>query len=197
MVIKLKKDLFKNYKECFKYLYEIKKFIYFIVLIFVVFGLIGFFIPAPLQVEETIIKFINELLEKTQNMSHSELVSFIFFNNLQSSFLGLIFGIGLGIFSLIVAMLNGYLLGFVALRVFEKNGFLSLFNILPHGIFELPAIFISLALGLKLGMFVFQKNKIKYLKNNLKKSLKTFIMIVIPFLIIAAIIEGTLIFLQK
>ena len=35
----------------------------------------------------------------------------------------------------------------------------DLFRLLPHGIFELPAIFISLGLGLRFGMFIFQKEK--------------------------------------
>jgi uncharacterized membrane protein SpoIIM required for sporulation len=61
----------------------------------------------------------------------------------------------------------------------------------------LPAIFISLGLGLKTGMFIFQKDKIKILKKYLYNSIKVFLLIVIPLLIIAGFIEGTLMFLLK
>ena len=96
---------------------------------------------------------------------------------------------------MIIAIANGYILGFVSSMSVESAGVASLGKIIPHGIFELPAIFISLGLGLKFGTFAFQKNKAKSFKNYLINSLRVFLLIVIPLLIIAGIIEGTLIFL--
>ncbi len=192
-----KKKISKQYKDSINYIKETKNFTFAIITIFIIFILIGFFIPAPLQIEEAITKFIQELLEKTKDMSQAELISFIFTNNLQSSFFGMIFGILFGIFPIITSIVNGYLLGYVASAVTNTESILSLWRILPHGIFELPAIFISLGLGLKISSFVFQKEKIKSLKKYLIKSIKTFILIIIPLLIIAAIIEGILIYLAK
>ncbi len=172
-------------------------------------------------------------------MSQLELTNFIFLNNLQSSFFGLIFGVLFGIFPLIATVVNGYLLGFIASMSVEGEGFLILLRILPHGIFELPAIFISLALGLKLGInlivnlikyyfpdisnlmlvllitlsilllplsFLFylvllivdlklRKRIVPQYKSILWSSIRVFLFIIIPLLIIAAIIEGTLIFM--
>lgn len=192
-----RKKISKEYKDSINYIKETKNFTFAIITIFIIFILIGFFIPAPLQIEEAITKFIQELLEKTKDMSQAELISFIFTNNLQSSFFGMIFGILFGIFPIITSIVNGYLLGYVASAVTNTESILSLWRILPHGIFELPAIFISLGLGLKISSFVFQKEKIKSLKKYLIKSIKTFILIIIPLLIIAAIIEGILIYLAK
>jgi stage II sporulation protein M len=118
---------------------------------------------------------------------------FIFFNNLKSSFFGMSFGILFGIFPILVTIFNGYLLGFVSAFSVAGGGVLSLWKLLPHGIFELPAIFLSLGLGLRLGTLVFQKNKQKFLKENILRSLKIFLLIVIPLLIIAAIIEASLV----
>ena len=140
-----------------------------------------------------ILEFIKELLEKTENMSQSEITKFIFLNNLQSSFTGMIFGIFLGIFPIVVAMLNGYILGFVALLSVSSDGIFVLWRLVPHGIFELPAIFISLGLGLKFGTFIFQKDKPESFRNYFWSSIKTFAFIVFPLLAIAAIIEGALI----
>lgn len=190
-------NLKEEYKKSWDYLKHSKNFIYVIIIIFFVFTLIGFFISVPDSLKSQILKFITELLEKTQGMSQMELIKFIFFNNLQSSFYGIIFGFLIGIFPIIATIANGYLLGFVASISVENGGILSLWKLLPHGIFELPAVFISLGLGLKFGMFIFQKKKLESLKNYLINSLRVFLLIVVPLLIIAAIIEGSLIFLIK
>ena len=187
----------EQYKQCFNYIKECKKFIFAMIAIFFIFSLIGFFIPTSPQIEEAITTFIKELIEKTKDLSQTELISFIFTNNIQSSFFGMIFGIVFGIFPIITSILNGYILGYIASIATETEGILSLWRIFPHGIFELPAIFISLGLGLKLSTFIFQKQKIKSLKIYLTNSIKTFILIIIPLLIIAAIIEGILISLTN
>ena len=188
-------NLRKNYRKSFNYIKESRNFIYTIIGIFLIFALIGFFVPAPEQLAEQIMEFIEELINQIEGMSQMELINFIFFNNLQSSFFGMIFGVVVGIFPVVAALANGYLIGFVAAMSVNEFGILSLWRILPHGIFELPAIFISLGLGLKLGTFIFQKKKIKFLKEYLWNSIKVFLFVVLPLLIIAAVIEGTLIFL--
>ncbi len=188
-------DLKEEYKNSWNYLKESKNFIYIIIIIFFVFVLIGFFIPAPDFLTEQILKFIEELIGKTQGMSQWDLIKFIFLNNLQSSFYGVVFGVLLGIFPIVAAIANGYLLGFVSSITVENSGFLVLWRLLPHGIFELPAVFISLGLGLKFGTFIFKKRKMESFKEYLFNSLKVFFLIVIPLLIIAGIIEGSLIFI--
>ena len=193
---KQKKDFFRdNYVQSWNFIKESKNFIYAIVILFIFFFLIGFFIPAPSGIAEKILDFIKELLQKTQGMSQGELIQFIFFNNLQGSFFGLIFGILLGLFPLISVIANGYLLGFVASEVVKVEGALILWRLFPHGIFEIPALFISLGLGLRLGTFIFQKKKIESLKEYFWGSLRVFVFVVIPLLVVAAIIEGSLIFL--
>ena len=184
----------ENYKESLDYIRVSRNFIYSVIIVFLLFFFIGFFIKAPGILEERILEFIKELLKKTAGMSQPELTSFIFFNNLQSSFIGMFFGIVLGIFPVLTTLANGYLLGFVAEKTVGKEGIFILWRLFPHGIFELPALFISLGLGLKLGTFIFKKNKLKVLGTYLLKSIKVFFFIVIPLLIIAAIIEGVLIF---
>ena len=200
--MEIKKFLVKNYSESFRYIRELKKFIYFIILVFFIFALVGFFVPSPQFLTEQIMEFIRELLDKTKDMSAGELVIFIFLNNISSVFLGIALGFLLGILPLMSAILNGYVLGFVSRLSVDGNGFLSLWRLLPHGIFELTAVFISLGLGLKLGTFIFEKSekrggiwkyRFEILKENFIKSLKTFFLIVVPLLIIAAVIEGLLI----
>ena len=197
--MKNKKNLnfIEEYKKSWNFIRESKKFIYSIVGIFFIFSLIGFFITTPTLIAEQILKFIEELLLKTQDMGHFELIKFIFFNNTQSSFFGMIFGALFGIFSVVTTIANGYLLGFVSAMVVSSKGFGVLWRLAPHGIFELPALFISLGLGLKLGMFFLEKDKAKTFRNYLWNSLRVFLYIIIPLLLVAALIEGTLIFFSS
>lgn len=190
-------NLKKEYKKGFEYLKESRKFIYIIIGIFFLFVLLAYFIPTPKFLSDEIIKFLKEILSQTNGMSQFELIKFIIFNNVQSSFFGMLFGVLLGIFPILTAIVNGYLLGFVSLMSVNNGGILTLWRIFPHGIFELPAVFISLGLGLKLGLFIFKKNKKESFKNDLINSLRIFLLIVLPLLIIAGIIEGTLMIFVK
>jgi len=170
-----------------------KKFILTIIILFFFGFLVGLIISPPQEIIVKIIEMLKEILGQIEGKNTFEIIQFILFNNAKVSIIGLITGIFLGIIPIILALTNGYLLGFVALISMQSEGISSLWKILPHGIFELPAIFISLGLGLELGTLIFQKDTAKKLKEKLKKSLITFVLIVVPLLVIAAIIEGILI----
>ena len=187
-------NLIEQYKLSWKYLRDSKNFIYFVIGLFVFFVLFGFFIPAPTEIQEKILQFIQELLEETEGLSWIGLMGYIILNNVKSTFFGIFFGVLFGIFPLISTVVNGYLLGFVAMISVENAGFISLWKLFPHGIFELPAVFISLGIGLKLGVSVLKKKENKNMNSYLINSLKVFLLIVIPLLLIAGIIEGALIF---
>jgi|TARA_B100000315_G_scaffold258459_1_gene310661 stage II sporulation protein M len=187
----------KNFFSSLKFIKECKNFIYISFSLFFLFSLIGFFIPIPEEISSQLLELIKELLKQTEDLSSLGLTQFIFLNNLQGSFFGMIFGAFFGIFPILALVFNGYLLGFVASISVREEGILILWRLLPHGIFELPAIFISLGLGLKISTFVLEKNKLKSFKDYLKKSIMVFLFVVIPLLIIAAIIEGSLIALSR
>lgn len=190
-------NLLEEYKDSWNYIKQSKDFIYVIVAVFFIFMLIGFFLPAPESIANQLLDFLKKLVAETQNLSMAGLIRFIFLNNVQSSFFSMIFGIFLGIFPVVAAIINGYLLGFVSAMSVQSEGISILLRLLPHGIFELPAIFISLGLGLKFGTFIFQKKKIEFFKKYLFSSLKVFFLIIVPLLIVAGIIEGSFIFLLK
>ena len=186
-------DLKREYGLAWDFLKESKKFIAIVVAVFLVFLLVGFFVPAPEILEKIIMDFLLELLEATEGMNSAELIRYILFNNFKTSFFGVVFGLALGIFPFLASLSNGYILGFVARLSVNEKGFWILWRLVPHGIFELPAIFISFGLGIKLGTFVFKKDRAKHFYSYLANALRVFILIVVPLLIIAAIIEGLLI----
>jgi len=188
-------SLREEYSKSWKYLVESKRFIFLIILFFFLSAILGFLIPPSEILSDALMDLLKELVEKTQGMNGFELIVFIFFNNLQTSFSGMIFGFLFGILPIVATLINGYIIGFVSSMSVNLKGFSSLLNLVPHGIFELPAVFISLGLGLKFGSFIFEKNKADSFRNFFWNSIRVFLLIVLPLLLIAAIIEGSLIFL--
>jgi len=187
-------DLKKEYKQCWDFIKKSKYFIWSIVIVFFAFAFIGYFVPAPDYLSESIMRFLEELIEKTQGMSSGQLISFIFLNNLESSFIGMVLGVFFGFFSILFALFNGYVLGFVSAMAVKAENIFVLLRLLPHGVFELPAIFLSLGLGIKLGSFVFKKNKLEAFKEYFSNCIKVFLLVIIPLLVLASIIEGLLMF---
>jgi stage II sporulation protein M len=191
--MKNKFNLKGEYVKSWEFIKESKYFILVSILAFLALAIVGFFFPAPAFIESKILEFLVELFEKTKGMGARELSWFIFENNLKSSFFGVLGGIVFGIFPFFSSLLNGYVVGFVSRIGVAEAGLPILWRLAPHGIFELPAIFISFGLGIKLGTFVFKKNRWLTFKNYLLNSIRVFVLVVLPLLIIAAIIEGSLI----
>ena len=191
----VKKSGLKYYfNDGLKYIRESRKYIYTIIGIFFLFALFAFFIPGPFGFLNEMLK---DLVDKTEGLNTAQITVFILNNNLQSAVFGFILGIFFGVFPIFNAVLNGSVLGYVFGKVYAISGFSDFWRILPHGIFELPAIFIALGLGLKLGASFFSGDIKKSLRERFVRGGRSFILIVIPLLIIAAIIEGILIGLMK
>ena len=186
----MKLKLKTQFREALSYTKESSSYIYSVLWIFIASAIFGLAFKSNLTFLEEILK---ELIQRTMNLNTQEMIFFILQNNLQSALLSIFFGILLGIFPLFSTISNGIILGYVLGRTLEVSSILSWWRLLPHGIFELPAIFISFGLGIKLGFSLLVKNKMKTLKTRFYKTFNAFLMIIIPLLIIAAIIEGILI----
>jgi len=185
-----------NYLKCWRFGVESKWFFVFASGVFCLTFLIGFAFPVFFRAE--IFELIKMLILEIKGKSAMEIIVFIFLNNLQASFFAMVFGIFLGIFPLMVCVLNGYLLGFVAREVAVVDGIFVLWRILPHGVFELPAVIFSIGIGLRLGWSVFGgrwstkkgKGSVGYV---FWEGLRFFVFVVFPLLVVAGVIEGLLI----
>ena len=120
---------------------------------------------------------------------------FIFANNTINSFIAMLLGTFFGIWPVIFILVNGYFIGVVVFSSVQEYGILVvLFALLPHGIIELPMIFISASIGLRLGVLAFQKifkikeKEIRF-KYELFSAIRFFVTVIVPLLFIAAIIE--------
>jgi stage II sporulation protein M len=181
-----------QFKEAISYVRESKKYIYGSVFIFFISTIFGLVFRENLNFLEAVIE---RLIAKTADLNSIEIIFFILQNNLQSSLLAIVLGIFLGIFPLFSSLTNGLVLGYVLGRTLEITSIFDWWRLLPHGIFELPAIFISFGIGIKLGFSLFLKKgrRTKEFIKRFYNSFNVFLMIIIPLLIIAAIIEGLLI----
>ena len=178
-------------KKSITYIKDSKKYICAVFLIFLVGAVLGIIFKDNLSFLDNVIK---EIIQQTENLSTKELIIFIFLNNTLSSIFGIFGGIAFGIMPIISSISNGVLLGYVMNKAVTFAGIGTIWRLFPHGIFELPAIFISFGLGIKLGFSIIKLSKKR--KEFKKKIYETFVALVycvIPLLIIAAIIEGFLI----
>ncbi len=133
---------------------------------------------------------------------------FIFLNNTIKFFFFIFLGALFALPTLLFLVFNGWVLGYVVGLTYPEIGFFGTFqNLFYHGIFELTGIFIGAALGFWIGKtvieeiknrgerslkeFIFQSQKIK---NVLSVSFFVFLYLIVPLLLIAAIIETSLIF---
>lgn len=142
---------------------------------------------------------LSTVIDKFQGIIDNGEISLInlFLNNLQASVLGVLVGLipflflpALGIFS------NAAVLGLVFASYQATAAPLwkvVILGILPHGIFELTAVFICYAMGIcvcwNLTKKIVGQRKRENMKDLLQNCLRTTVLIVVPLLIVAALVE--------
>jgi stage II sporulation protein M len=117
---------------------------------------------------------------------------YLFLNNLQACVLLFLGGATLGIFTMLVLAVNGMLVGaIVGLKLPEQGLLWIAAALLPHGIFEVPAILIAGGLGFLLAEAILRE--VQGTGNaaaEAKRFGKTFLRVVVPLLMVAAVIEA-------
>lgn len=199
---KKNKNKFSIHNEvnlAWRYVKECWKYIAVSTILFVLFFMSGFIFIYSVSDEilqpvlEQIKKWIEELIKTTEGFGFIEMWWFIFINNSTISFISIFSGFFLSLVPIFLLVSNGFVVGLMSSLVTNEAGFLSIWRLFPHGIFEIPAVIISFALGIKFGSFLFNKNPKKQLVYLFKNSLRVFIFIIIPLLVLASIIEAALI----
>jgi stage II sporulation protein M len=116
----------------------------------------------------------------------------LFINNFEASLLLFMGGATFGFVTLMVLFTNGVIIGFVVDYAVRLQGAAAVAaGIIPHGIFEIPAFIISSGLGFLLAESLWLEYRgMDDTAEYAKKLAKIYIMIVIPLLAVAAIIEA-------
>lgn len=116
----------------------------------------------------------------------------LFANNLRAIVLGVLYGFIPFLYLPALALgVNAAILGMLA-SLIDGQWLLLAAGILPHGIFELPALFLSLAAGLclckNINVYI-RKNEKGVMKPLLLNILRVVALLVLPLLVIAAVME--------
>lgn len=183
----------EKYENDISYLKDIKIHILVITLVFFLSTALGF-AHSSMNPEYAMqsLDEVSELFDIIKNLSPIGIMLFIFFNNAIKSLIILMLGIGFGIIPLLFIAYNGYIIGVVVYIISGENGFTYILSaILPHGIIELPMIFISAAIGLKLGYLLFRslEGQSVDIKTEFSRGVRFYFYRIMPLLFVAAVIE--------
>lgn len=177
------------------YFHRNRNYILFVIALFVISLIIGYVFRDVFA--DYVIEAIRNMAKNITNDS-SSLSLGIFLNNLRVAFIIILLGFLFSIFSLMILFTNGVLIGFMFTIVPAP---LMLIYTLPHGIFEIPQLILTVVCAL-----LVTKLEINLIKGVLQRD-KTFkgeirnsstiikdiilsITIIVVLLVIAALIEG-------
>lgn len=164
-----------------------------IVLLFIISVIVGYVHTAFDPSSSTMsLEGLEELVELIKSLNAFEIMLFIFFNNAIKSLIAFVFGLGFGIIPLLFVVSNGYIIGVITYLESMDNGLAYVaIAILPHGVIELPMILISAAMGLRMGLLVFNTlaGKDVDIKKEFFQGLNVFFRFIAPLLLVAAAIE--------
>ena len=179
-----------------EYLYSIRFYVLLVSVVFVGSIIIGYvgFLSEIFNVPLEWIQQLSENLKESTQIYPTWIIFLAFFavlflNNSFTCFLDIILGPLIGIFPLFSVFINGGLLGWFA----KEQGLIIFLAIVPHGMFEIPAFLLSTSIGLRLGREVLKRKGDRDLKKELRNGLRVFLILVLPLLFIAALIESALI----
>ena len=183
-----------KYVDDLDYLMNIKIHFLVITLVFI-FSTAAGFMYSSMHPESSMLSLegVNEFFELIKNLPPIGIMIFIFLNNAIKSLIILMLGIGFGVIPLIFIALNGYIIGIVVKIVSDESGFVYVLSaIIPHGILELPMVFISAAIGLKIGaeMFLSITGQTADIKMEFLRGVRFYFSWVMPLLFVAAVVEA-------
>ena len=167
--------------------------------IFVAVGLFAIGMAVGLAIPTDIADFLAEDLAALEELGtilgpfQITTAIFIFFKNVSALLISFIFSPLLCLTPILALLVNGGLLSFISSAVVQEESLgLLLAALLPHGIFELPALIMGEAAALSFGAMaivaLISKKKRNQLLPNLKQNLR-YLVIAFVLLLPAAIIE--------
>jgi uncharacterized membrane protein SpoIIM required for sporulation len=177
----------KQFTEAARYARKARNFIYFGIAVFIVGVMAGIIFRERF---DALLESFRIIAERFRGRSASTTIVMIFFRNVSSVVISILLGAFWGIVPLTAAIINGALVGIV-ISYGMKTGLMAVLgSLLPHGIFELPAIFLSWGMGLWLGAWPFRMDKHEKFCERMKGALQALFTFIVPLLMIAAVVEG-------
>jgi stage II sporulation protein M len=165
---------------------EARNYIFIVIFLFIAGIIYGY---VNLQDNQQFLEIFQNLLKTHQAQSYFPFIIKIFLRNSIVAYISMRFGIFLGLFPVLSSFVNGLMIGWFCTYA-KMGGFDLLLLLLPHGIFELSAMFIAWGIGVGRAKLLFSDNFQVASKNSLKKMNRVYVFIIVPLLLIAAAVEG-------
>jgi len=149
---------------------------------------IVYFPQAASQLQELLKQFAHMF----RGLPKLQLAAAIFINNSLKTLAVILLGPFLGIAPVIFLVINGAILGAVVPVAISSQGLWpSLMAIIPHGILELPAIFLGTSIGMRLGMHFLRRLRgfDTTTISELGYGLRIYFSVILPLLLLAAAVE--------
>ncbi|MEX0930268.1 MAG: stage II sporulation protein M [Candidatus Paceibacterota bacterium] len=122
-----------------------------------------------------------------------EVLVFIFINNTVKGLGAVLFGVLFALIPVAFLLINGFMLGIVVAYAINAAGVLwTAASILPHGVIELPAVFIATSLGLLLGVHLVKRIRRETsmpITHVLLDACRLFVVALVPLFFLASVIE--------
>jgi stage II sporulation protein M len=140
--------------------------------------------------KETIAAFVKTFA----GLPRLQLAGAIFVNNAAKTLLAILLGALLGIVPGFFLLANGVALGIAwSLSASARGAWLSLLSLLPHGVLELPAVFLGTSIGMLIGVEALKQLTGKseaHIGAELASGLRFFCTVIVPLLFVAALVEA-------
>lgn len=166
---------------------EARAFVYFAAVVFAIGVVVGLGSPERF---ESLLQSFGAMARGFEGHGTFALIGMIFLRNLTAAFIAIWTGALFGVLPFLAALANGVVLGALLAFMEEEQLLNAVLSLVPHGIFELPAMFISWGLGFWRGAWLFRKEKSQGFRDRAGSVYRVFFTIVIPLLAVAAVIEG-------
>lgn len=142
------------------------------------------------SLEESLQAFIKQF----RGLPKLKLAAAIFLNNSVKTLAVILLGIFFGLVPALFLIANGAALAVVLSLSAQSRGiWLSLLAIVPHGVLELPAVFLGTAIGLMMGASLTRKITAKSeirIGAEISQAFRFFAIVIVPLLLAAALVEA-------
>jgi len=173
----------------------IKPYMRILALVFVASFLAGTVVPSPIRRQMT--EMFQAMAGDYRDLSGGMLFFNILTQNVMATIFVVIFGLIIGIIPTFAVGSNAFGLGVLYRQASEVSGYTkAAIKVLPHGVFEIPALLIAASYGLWLGVMVVRRMRGKEdtpIKIHMEHAFRRYFAVVFPLLVVAAAIETALI----
>lgn len=152
---------------------------------------------APLPVRQQVTEALQAVGEPYRDMAGGTLFFYILVHNVMASLLLLASGLLYGVVPVLAVASNGFVLGVLyGLEAVAAGYSKAAMKVVPHGIFEIPALLFTASYGLWLGILSIRRLRGKAegpLRGPVNYAFERYFTVVFPLLVMAAAIETYLI----